>query len=189
LKNKEQNNKNYLTQYHQHLIELIIVYINKETEDEDNEAWTTNKACSHVLHIIVQIVPISVLELILKYVNENINKEDVNSKNSALLVFHACLSNTHKLHISDLVSKHINKLVKCIFHENDKIKKSASLLFVRITKNCSKIFEQSNLNILIPSFMNAFTYPNQIAINYCQSIINVTKSLGDMESKKSTSEY
>ncbi len=187
LKQKDQPHKNYLTEFHQPLIDLIIVYINKESEDEDSETWTINKACSHLLHAIVQIIPSSVLELIMKYINENINKEDVLSKNSALLIFHSCCTNNHKLHLSDMVIRHLPKLVKLIFHENNKIKKSVSQLFVRITKYYSKIFDQGNLNVLVPTFMNALAFPNQIAINYAQSLINITKGLGDIESKKSSS--
>jgi importin subunit beta-1 len=183
------NIKGYLAQYYQPLMEIVVAYINRETEDEDNETWTVTKGCLYILHLLTQVIPSDIMDKIIHFIECNIQNEDINLKNSAILIFHACIGNSHKIHISDLVIRYMGKLIKLMFDENNKIKRSISQLFVKITKHCSRLLDTSVLNNIIPSFITALSLQNNIAINYCQSLINLIKTLGDVSTTKNSSKY
>lgn len=127
------------------------------------------------------------MDKIIGYIKSNLTSEDLAERNRAILVFAASIDSTHKIKISSLIMQSFTYIIRLLMSDDDRIKKSVSLLFIRITKVYSKFLETGNINNLIPVLLDALKFGNKIGINICQTLINLNKALGDLESNKSSS--
>jgi hypothetical protein len=177
--------KSYLSQYYQQLIELILVYINKE--DDDMESWSVSKACSYIMHILVQLINSDIMKKIGEYIENNLTEDSLEKRNSAILLLTASIGNSHKFLLYDIFSKYMHLFLKLIFSENYTIKKNVSLLMIKVTKHHGKMFDNNTITLLITTMIGCLAFDNQIAINYCQCLINIIKTIGDSETKRNTS--
>jgi hypothetical protein len=190
--NTSKLHKKYFSSYYPQLIEIILQFVSpvEEEEEEDSADWSMSKASLYVLYILVQVIDSQMMEKIIKYIDNNISCEDTKVKNISLLLFAGCCNTMqHRSRINDIISKHLNKVLKLLFNESLMIKKSSSLLLIKITKHYGKsgIFDSFNLNSTIPLLINVFpSNSNKIVINVIQSLINLTKALGDLDTNKST---
>ena len=178
--------RKYFTNFYTQLIEIVLLFLAED--EEDFESWTLSKASSYILHVLVQVIDSDMMEKILLYIESNLLNEDVKLKNTSLLLFAGCCDTLpHKNRVGEFISKHFNKMLKFLFHDGFKIRHSASLLLIKVTKHHGKsgLLNQSTLNTCVPMLINALPSPNKIAINVCQSLINITKAVGDLETNKS----
>lgn len=182
--------RKYFTAFYTQLIEIILLFISQADEDEeDSDTWTLSKAASYVLHVLVQVIDSEMIEKILLYIQTGLPSEEVKMKNICLLLFAGCCDTLpHRNRMHDYISKHLNKVLKFLFHESLIIRKAASLLMTKITKYYGKsgLFDYEVLNSTVPLLINALPSPNKIAINVLQSLINLTKAVGDLETNKSS---
>jgi Glu-tRNA(Gln) amidotransferase subunit E-like FAD-binding protein len=142
VENIQKLNKKYFSTYYPQLVEIIMqfIYPSVEDEEEDSSNWTLSKASLYVLYILVQVIDNSKMEKIVKYIDNNLSSSDLKIKNISLLLFTGC-SNTlpHKSKVNDLINKHLNKIIELLFNESLVIKKSASLLMIKITNIMVKV--------------------------------------------------
>ncbi len=181
-------NKKYFSTYYTQLIEIVLLFIGSSEEDED-DSWNMSKASAYVLHILVQIIDSELMGKILNYIEAGLPSEDLKLKNISLQLFAACCDTfSHKNRMYEFIFQHLNKVVKFLFHESVQIKKSSSFLLSKITKSFSKsgLFDASVLKSVVPIMINGFNSSNKIAINIISALINLTKSLGDPDTLKST---
>jgi importin subunit beta-1 len=170
-------------------MEIILLFISASSEDDEDSDWTLSKASSYILHILVQVIDHELMEKILLYIDHNLPNEDLKFKNISLLLFAGCCDSlTHKNRLIDFITKHLNKVIKFLFHDSNTIKKSSSFLLVKITKYFGKsgLFDPHILSQVVPLLINSLPSPNKIAINICQSLMNLTKAVGDLDTIKST---
>jgi hypothetical protein len=88
-----------------------------------------------------------------------------------------------------IIENSLEGIVKLLFHENDEIKKSMSWFMLQVTDNYTRNFDRETLNWLIPTLISCLNSNNFIAVNICYSLINVIKSLGDVNTVKNSSKF
>jgi hypothetical protein len=181
-------NMKYFSVYYKQILEIVLQFINTEDDDADHSEWTLARASEYLLQILVQVIDSEVMDNIINYIETNLNAEDLKLKNTVLKFFACSIDTSHKVKMLDLILKHMKSdILKLLSHQNKTIKLSTSLLLVKITKHFSKSFDLSLLNILIPALQNSLIHANRIAINICQSLIHITKAVGDLETNKNQS--
>lgn len=186
----KKSNRKYFQTYYKQLIELILANITpKEEDEEDSDTWTFSKASSYLLHVMVQVIDYDMMEQILKYIESEILSENLNSKVNSILFFAVCCdTTTHKIRMHEFINSHMGKILNYLFHQNSMVKSSASLCMVKICKHFGKsgVFDSNNLNTVILPLINALPSKNKVAINICQSIIHITKAVGDLDTIKNS---
>lgn len=183
--------RKYFTAFYTQLIEIILLFISptEEEEEEDSDSWTMSKASSYVLHVLVQVIDSEMMEKILLYIQTGLPSEEIKMKNICLLLFAGCCDTLpHRNRMHDYIAKHFTKVLKFLFHDSINIRKSASFLLTKITKYYGKsgLFDSDVLAQAVPTMINALPSPNAIAINVIQSLINLTKAVGDLDTNKSS---
>ncbi len=182
--------RKYFTAFYTQLIEIILLFISPtEEEEEDSDTWTMSKASSYVLHVLVQVIDSEMMEKILLYIQSGIPSEEIKMKNICLLLFAGCCDTlSHRNRMHDYISKHLIKILKFVFHDSISIRKSASYLLTKITKYYGKsgLFDSEVLAQAVPMMINALPSSNEVSINIILSLINLTKSVGDQDTNKSS---
>jgi len=187
--------RKYFSNYYPQLIEIILQFISQEDDDTDsnnsNKEWSVSKASLYILSILSQVIDSEKMDKIINYIDTNIQVEDnIKLKNISILLFSGCSNSLqHRAKLCELVSKHLNRLMKLLYHENYLIKKSTSLLLIKITKHYgnSGVFDPYTLNSCIPLMINTFgSLQNKFVINIIQSLINITRAIGDLDTNRST---
>jgi importin subunit beta-1 len=183
--------RKYFTAFYTQLIEIILLFISptEEEEEEDSDTWTMSKASAYVLHVLVQVIDSEMMEKILLYIQTGLPSEEIKMKNICLLLFAGCCDTLpHRNRMHDYIGKHLTKVLKFLFYDSLTIRKSASLLLTKITKYYGKsgLFDSDVLGQAVPMMINALPSPNKIAINVIQSLINLTKAVGDLDTNKSS---
>lgn len=186
---KQGNIKHYLATYSKSLIELIFAQIgHSDEEDETSESWTVSKASQYVLTLLVQLIDSDTMEQLINIIDTHITSEDMIVKNNSILMFAGCINPmSHRGRLTDFILKQLNRILKLLFVDNNLVKMSTSILFMKITKHFPKIFDSNLLSTIIPTLTNALPFKNNLAVNICQCFINIIKGVGDLETKKSSS--
>jgi hypothetical protein len=151
------------------------------------EIWSISKACSYLMHILVQLINTEIMKKVVEHIEVSLNNTDNLQKvNSAILLLTASIGNSHKLLLSDLMLRSINHILKLIYDQNYAIKKNISQLLIKTTKHHIRFYDNHTIGILITTMVGCLNADNQIAINYCQSLMNIIKAVGDSETKKNS---
>lgn len=186
----QKNCRNMLKTYFQQLIELIFANINPvDEEEEEHEVWSLSKASTYILHLLVEVIDEQSMDNILKYIESNINSDEVSLKNTCLLLLVGCCTTSlFKVKMQNSIKNHLNKIVQMLFDRNESVKKNSSLLLIKITKHLVKrdVFVPAIIEALIPMMMNALLSSNPVACNICQALNNLIRGLGDLETNKNS---
>lgn len=171
-------------------MEIILQFINpSEEEEEDSEEWSLSKSSSYILYILVQVVNSEMMEKIINFIDSNLQSDEVKQKNISLLLFTGCCTSlVHRGRVHELISSHLNKIVKMLFNDISAIRNSSSKLFIKITKHFGRsgLFDNQTLATVVPLLINAMSsQSNKFVINVIQSLINLTKAVGDLDTNKS----
>ncbi len=123
----------------------------------------------------------------MQYIERGLPGEDLKTKNISLLLFTGCCDSlSHRNKVNDYIGRHLKKILNFLSVDNQIIKKSAALLLTKITKFYGKsgIFDAQVLSFTVPTLIKSFHSKNKIAILILQSLINLTKAVGDLDTQK-----
>lgn len=158
-----------------------------ENEDEEEDSWDISKACNYILKILVQVVEVEKVDILLNYIINNFDNEDLLIKNSCLLIFAASLDSSNKAKASELAKVYFDKILKNMEHENPRIRKSATYLMFKITKIFGKNLNMTQVELIITKCLPMISYSNKNSNKICAIFSNVIKARGDPSTVKNDS--
>ena len=187
----EKPNKGYLSKISNDLQQLIVSNVKVPDDDEDENEWTISKACLNILNLMVQTAKPQIITKFFGEITNQIknNKNNVDERAKSWLLLGSSITHANKIDTYKIISN----CLQLIFHDlkqNDskKLKKCSSYLILKITKIIPKIFEQSKLGSVIELLSSELKNNKDQTIigNLCQSLQNIIKNFGDLETNKSS---
>ena len=184
-------NKNYLSKISEDLQKLIVSNVHALEDDEDENEWNISKACLHILNLMAQTVNPQAMGKFYKELSAQImeSKNNLNDRAKCWLLLGSSITTVNRADTTRLINSYLN-LIFSDLRQNDslKLKKCTSYLIYKITKTIPKIFEQSKLGGVIEVLSSEIKNcsDSTIIVNICQSLQNIIKTYGDLETNKSS---
>lgn len=123
----------------------------------------------------------------MNYIITNFDNENLLVKNSCLLIFAAAIDSTHKNKIWELVRIYFDRILKTMEHENSRIRKSATYLMLKITKNFGKNLVTNQVELVLTKCIGMINYNNKNSVKICSIFSNIIKARGDPNTIKNDS--
>ena len=187
----EKINKNYLSKISGDLQKLIVANVHALEDDEDENEWNISKACLHILNSMAQTVNAQAMNKFYKDLSTQISesKNNLNDRAKCWLLLGSSITTVNKVDTAKVINNYLN-LIFSDLKQNDslKLKKCTSYLIYKITKIIPKIFEPSKLGSVIEALSSEIKNcsDSTIIVNICQSLQNIIKTNGDLETNKSS---
>ena len=186
----------------QNLIEKNV----KISEEDEEDVWNISKACLYILNLMVQITDSQTIGKFYENLSKEIKNNSlsiINNTNSNSQANLAILNNRAKIWLllgrcitkanRAEIAKIINSNVSIIFQDINQtislpLKKSASFVILRTTKEIPKIFDSNRLGKIIELLSSEIKKSNDnlYMANLCHSLQNIIKCFGDYETNKSS---
>lgn len=187
----EKINKNYLSKISAELQTLIVTNVHALEDDEDENEWNISKACLHILNLMAQTVNSQTMGKFYKDLSTQIiqSKDNLNERAKCWLLLGSSITTVNKIDTGRLITNFLSLIFNDLKQkESLKLKKCASYLIYKITKIIPKIFESSKLGGVIEILSSEIKNCSDsiIIVNVCQSLQNIIKTNGDLETNKSS---
>ena len=187
----EKVNKGYLSKISNDLQKLIVSNVSVSDDDEDESEWTISKACLNILNLMAQTAQPQAMAKFYKELSAQIEatNKNLNERAKCWLLLGSLITPVNRQDIAKIISYNFNLMFNDI-KQNDsiKLKKCASYLIYKITKIMPKIFDQSKLGGVIDVLSSEIKNCKEsiIVVYLCQSLQNIIKMNGDLETNKSS---
>ena len=187
----EKINKNYLSKISGDLQKLIVTNVHALEDDEDENEWNISKACLHILNLMAQTVNSQAMVKFFKDLSTQIleSKNNLNDRAKCWLLLGSSITTANKVETGRLIISYLNLIFSDLKQDESlKLKKCTSYLIYKITKIIPKIFEPSKLGGVIEALSSEIKKcsDSTIIVNICQSLQNIIKTNGDLETNKSS---
>ena len=187
----EKPNKGYLSKISNDLQKLIVSNVKVPDDDEDENEWTISKACLNILNLMAQTADQQIISQFFGEITNQIknNKNNPKERAKCWLLLGSSITSINKADTFKIISNCLNLIFADLKqNESIKLKKCASYLILKITKIIPKIFEQSKLGSVIEHLTSELKNNRDQTIvgNLCQSLQNLIKTFGDLETNKSS---
>ena len=187
----EKVSKGYLSKISNDLQKLIVTNVSVSDDDEEESEWNISNACLNILNLMAQTALPQVMGNFYKELSTQIEttKTNLNERAKCWLLLGSSITYTNRYEIAKMISHYLNSIFKDI-KQNDslKLKKCASFLMYKITKIMPKILEASKIGgpieILSSELKNC--KESKVVGNLCQSLQNIIKTYGDLDTNKSS---
>ena len=187
----EKVNKGYLSKISNDLQKLIVSNVSVSDDDEDESEWTISKACLNILNLMAQTAQPQAMAKFYKELSAQIEatNNNLNERAKCWLLLGSLFTPVNRQDLAKIISYYLNLMFSDIKQNNSvKLKKCASFLIYKITKIMPKIFDQSKLGGVIEVLsLEIKNCKESTIVGYlCQSLQNIIKMNGDLETNKST---
>ena len=202
----DKKSKGYFTKISTDLQNLIEKNVTL-SEDDEEDAWNISRACLYILNLLVQVTDSKSIgkfyENLAKEIKNNslsiINNTNNNSQtNLAILnnrakiwlLLGSCITKVNRIEIAKILNTNLNIIFQDISQNISlPLKKSASYVILKVTKEIPKIFDSSRLGKIIGLLSTEIknSKDNVYMANLCHSLQNLIKCFGDLETNKSSS--
>ena len=196
----DKKNRGYFNKISPELQKLIEQ--NVKLPDEDTEdGWNISNACLKILNLMSQLADSKTMHKfyenlskeIKNTINNNQGQADINSLNNRAKIWLLLGSCIARVNITD-IARIINSNIYLIFEDIKQnismpLKKSASYIILKVTKEIPKMFDSSKLGKIIELLSTEIkaSQDNIYMANLCRSLQNIIKCFGDLETNKSSS--
>ena len=205
----DKKSKGYFAKIGNDLQNLIEKNVQLSYEDEEEEeAWNISKACLNILNLMVQITDGKTMgkfyENLAKEIKNNslsiINNNNTNNNQNNLTILNnrakiclllgSCITKRRNhQEIVNILNLNLNIIFQDIAQNISlPLKKSASYVILRATKEYPKLFESSRLGKVIELLSSEIknSKDNTYILNLSHSLRNLIKFFGDLETNKSS---
>ena len=203
----EKRSKEYFAKISTDLLNLIEKNVKlPDEDDEEDDVWNISKACLHILKLMVQIIDTKTIskfyEDLATEIKNNISAINNNGNNNAQnnipllnnrakiwLLLGSCVTKVNRVEIAKILNSNLNIIFQDISQNVSlPLKKSASFVILRVTKEIPKIFDTSRLGKIIELLSSEIkaSKDNIYMANLCHSLQNIIKCYGDLETNKSS---
>lgn len=197
----DKKNRGYFNKISLDLQKLIEQNV-KLPDDENEDSWNISNACLKILNLMSQLTDSNTMhkfyenlskEIKMNANNNNQAQNDINILNNRAKIWLLLGSCIARANISD-IGKILNSNIYLIFEDirqniSMPLKKSASYIILKVTKEIPKIFDSSRLGKIIELLSTEIkaSQDNIYMANLCRSLQNIIKCFGDLETNKSSS--
>ena len=197
----DKKNRGYFNKISLDLQKLIEQNV-KLPDDENEDSWNISNACLKILNLMSQLADSNTMhkfyenlskEIKMNANNNNQAQNDINILNNRAKIWLLLGSCIARANISD-IGKILNSNIYLIFEDirqniSMPLKKSASYIILKVTKEIPKIFDSSRLGKIIELLSTEIkaSQDNIYMANLCRSLQNIIKCFGDLETNKSSS--
>ena len=185
----EKKNKGYISKISGELQQLIVSNVSVPEDDDDD--WNISKACLNILNLMAQIVDSQIISKLYEEIANQIknNKNNINERAKCWLLLGSSITPNNKLESSKFVLNSLNLIFSDLQQNDDlKLKNCASFLIYKITKIFPRIFDSSKLGSALEILSSEIKICKDVTImgNLCQSLQNIIKTYGDLDTNKSS---
>ena len=179
----DKKNRGYFNKISPELQKLIEQNV-KLPDDDNEDSWNISNACLKILNLMSQLADSNTMHKFYENLSNEIKKNnqgqnDINLLNNRAKIWLLLGSCIARVNITD-IAKILNSNIYLIFDDirqniSMPLKKSASYIILKVTKEIPKMFDSSRLGKII------------YMANLCRSLQNLIKCYGDLETNKSSS--
>ena len=193
----DKKNRGYFSKISPELQKLIEQNV-KLPDDDNEDSWNISNACLKILNLMSQLADSNTMHKFYENLSNEIKKNnqgqnDINLLNNRAKIWLLLGSCIARVNITD-IAKILNSNIYLIFDDirqniSMPLKKSASYIILKVTKEIPKMFDSSRLGKII-ELLSAEIKASQDNIymaNLCRSLQNLIKCYGDLETNKSSS--
>jgi len=193
----DKKNRGYFNKISPELQKLIEQNV-KLPDDDNEDSWNISNACLKILNLMSQLADSNTMHKFYENLSNEIKKNnqgqnDINLLNNRAKIWLLLGSCIARVNITD-IAKILNSNIYLIFEDirqniSMPLKKSASYIILKVTKEIPKMFDSSRLGKII-ELLSAEIKASQDNIymaNLCRSLQNLIKCYGDLETNKSSS--
>ena len=193
----DKKNRGYFNKISPELQKLIEQNV-KLPDDDNEDSWNISNACLKILNLMSQLADSNTMHKFYENLSNEIKKNnqgqnDINLLNNRAKIWLLLGSCIARVNITD-IAKILNSNIYLIFDDirqniSMPLKKSASYIILKVTKEIPKMFDSSRLGKII-ELLSAEIKASQDNIymaNLCRSLQNLIKCYGDLETNKSSS--
>ena len=197
----DKNNRGYFNKISSDLQKLIEQNV-KLPDDDNEDSWNISNACLKILNLMSQLADSNTMhkfyenlakEIKKNSINSNQGQNDINLLNNRAKIWLLLGSCIARANITD-IAKILNSNIYLMFDDirqniSMPLKKSASYIILKATKEIPKIFDSSRLGKIIELLSTEIkaSQDNIYMANLCRSLQNIIKCFGDLETNKSSS--
>ena len=197
----DKKNRGYFIKISPDLQKLIEQNV-KLPEDDNEDTWNISNACLKILNLMSQLADSNTMqkfygnlskEIIKNTISNNLNQNDINILNNRAkiwLLLGSCISKVNITDLAKIIVTNIYLILEDIKQNiSMPLKKSASYIILKVTKEIPKIFDSSRLGKIIDLLSKEIqaSQDNIYMANLCRSLQNIIKCFGDLETNKSSS--
>ena len=197
----DKKNRGYFNKISPELQKLIEQNV-KLPDDDNEDSWNISNACLKILNLMSQLADSKTMQKFYENLskeiknnttNNNQGQNDINLLNNRAKIWLLLGSCIARANITD-IAKILNSNIYLIFEDirqniSMPLKKSASYIILKVTKEIPKMFDSSRLGKFIELLSTEIkaSQDNIYMANLCRSLQNIIKSFGDLETNKSSS--
>ena len=197
----DKKNRGYFIKISPDLQKLIEQNV-KLPEDDNEDTWNISNACLKILNLMSQLADSNTMnkfygnlskEIIKNTMSNNQNQNDINILNNRAkiwLLLGSCIAKVNATDLAKIINSNIYLILEDIRQNiSMPLKKSASYIVLKVTKEIPKIFDSSRLGKIIELLSKEIkaSQDNIYMANLCRSLQNIIKCFGDLETNKSSS--
>ena len=193
----DKKNRGYFNKISPELQKLIEQNV-KLPDDDNEDSWNISNACLKILNLMSQLADSNTMHKFYENLSNEIKKNnqgqnDINLLNNRAKIWLLLGSCIARVNITD-IAKILNSNIYLIFDDirqniSMPLKKSASYIILKVTKEIPKMFDSSRLGKIIELLSAEIkaSHDNIYMANLCRSLQNLIKCYGDLETNKSSS--
>ena len=197
----DKKNRGYFIKISPDLQKLIEQNV-KLPEDDNEDTWNISNACLKILNLMSQLADSNTMnkfygnlskEIIKNTMSNNQSQNDINILNNRAkiwLLLGSCIAKVNATDLAKIINSNIYLILEDIRQNiSMPLKKSASYIVLKVTKEIPKIFDSSRLGKIIELLSKEIkaSQDNIYMANLCRSLQNIIKCFGDLETNKSSS--
>ncbi|XP_066915585.1 importin subunit beta-1-like [Clytia hemisphaerica] len=136
----------------QHIVPIVVDILTRQEEHDDEEDWTPHKAAGVCLMLLASCCGNDIVDHVLPFVKENIQKTDWKLRDASVMAFGSILEGPDPEKISPPVKEGIGLLIALMEDPNMTVRDSVAWTLTRI---CEQIPEAALNTNHIENFLNA----------------------------------
>ncbi|KAI9172271.1 Importin subunit beta-1 [Paramyrothecium foliicola] len=164
------------------VVPVLLELLTKQDEDATDEEYTLSRAAYQCLQLYAQAVGATIIQTVLKFVEDNIRSEDWRFRDASVSAFGAIMEGPDEKVLTPLVKQALPTLISMMDDQSVTVKDSTAYALGRITEACSDAIDpQQHLPSLIESLFKGLISNAKMAPSCCWALMNLAERFaGDL---------
>jgi importin subunit beta-1 len=158
------------------VVPVLLELLTKQDEDATDEEYTLSRAAYQCLQLYAQAVGATIIQIVLKFVEDFIRSEDWRYRDAAVSAFGAIMEGPDEKVLTPLVKQALPTLISMMDDQSLTVKDSTAYALGRITEACSDAIDpQQHLQALIESLFKGLLSNAKMAPSCCWALMNLAE--------------
>ncbi|KAF8473434.1 armadillo-type protein [Kalaharituber pfeilii] len=161
------------------VVPVLLELLTKQDEEAPDDEYTVSRAAYQCLQLYSQCVGSMVIQPVLSFVEENLQKEDWRLRDAAVSAFGAIMEGPELKLLDPLVKQALPVLVNMMSDKVIIVKDSAAYALGRICENCGSAIDATlHLPNLIGALFSGLSDNPKMASSCCWALMNLADTFG-----------